>query len=236
MNDGTPTERFATSYPGAAEQDYVDKRKPRALRIILFAVIGALVLAMFIVFGTMMMRGNAAPGAAPVAAPTSSSTPTDALSPSSTATASNTPTPTVSASAMPDPVEEPDPVEPDPVESPAPTIHPVATINSFAVGSNTVICNSDAPGGPFPIYLNFSWSSSNVDHVYFGADSGDDASVAPLFTNLPPSGDNSSFPFGYDPFEYPCSSASHSYTLTVVGSDGHKDSRTIVVQNIGDTE
>lgn len=85
------------------------------------------------------------------------------------------------------------------------------------------------------MYLNISWSSSNVDRVYFGVDGGDDASAGPLFDNLPPSGDSSDFPSAYYPFEFGCGGISHKYTLTVIGSDGSKDSRSIVVQNTGDT-
>jgi hypothetical protein len=87
----------------------------------------------------------------------------------------------------------------------------------------------------FPAYVSFSWSASNVNQVFFGIDT-NDASAAPFFDNLPPSGDTSDFPSGYDPFQYGCYSASHKYTLTVIGSDGSKVSKSITITNTGDVQ
>ncbi|MFM9878091.1 MAG: hypothetical protein ACKVOG_09665 [Rhodoglobus sp.] len=85
---------------------------------------------------------------------------------------------------------------------------------------------------PSPQYISFSWSSSNVDQVFFGVNT-NDASQGAFFDNLPPSGDTSNFPPGYDPFEFPCPTESVKYTLTVIG-DGVKVSKSVTVTNIGD--
>lgn len=218
MSDDTPTERFTASTPEDTPLDTVKERKSRKLVIVLVSIGGVLLLAVLIVMVILLMRGNGAPVVLPA-------TPSPSGSPSPTPTV--TPAPTQTTVPPPQPPQSPQP-------PPLPSTD--ARIDSFSTGTTEVRCNTNAPGGPFPIYLNISWSSSNADRAYFGVDGGDDASAGPLFDNLPPSGDSSNFPSSYYPFVYGCPQVSHKYTLTVIGSNGSKDSRSIIVRNVGDTE
>ncbi len=209
-----PTQRFDAPVAGASEE-VVEERKSRKLMIILGSIGGALLLAVIILLIFLLVKPFGGGGS-----PTGSPTPTrsGSASPSPTQTQSNSPTPT-----------------PTPTQTTQPTQPPSndATINAFDVGSDEVSCNEVAPGGPFPIYLDFDWSTAHGDRIYFGINT-DDASQAPFFDDLPPSGSSEDFPAGYYPFEYPCGTASVQYTLTVVGSNGSKDSASVTVTNIGD--
>ena len=80
--------------------------------------------------------------------------------------------------------------------------------------------------------LSFTWTTKNDTQIAFGVQT-NDAILAPLNMNLPPNGNSASdFEFGV---EYQCPRLSEIYTLTVVGADGVKDSKTITIVNNGDT-
>src|SRR5690606_27658077 len=124
-----------------------------------------------------------------------------------------------------EPAETTTPPAPPP---PPPSNDPV--ISTFKAGSNTVACNTQSPQ-QFPAYISFTWATSKVDRVYFGVDT-NDAQSAPLFDNLPPSGSSQSdFPPGYTQFEFGCPDPSHKYTLTVIGSNGKKVSKSVTITN-----
>ena len=214
MSDETPTQKFdqAGDAPTelitgpAATPPAAGNRPSRRTVIILVIVGGALLVALLIILIVLLTRGGAGP--APTPTPTGTSTPT----PTPTQTPTPTPTPT------PTQTPTPPPAPPGPV------------INSFTIDAATVECG--APGTEDPEIV-LQWSASRVDKVYFGIDT-TDASVAPFFSNLPPSGDASDFPAGYYPFKYTCPAASHVYTITVVG-DGTTVSKSITVTNTGYT-
>lgn len=219
MSDDTPTQRFDPTgdapterfTPPATEAAEPEERKSRRLLIVLSSIGGALLLAVLILLIVLLTRGTGAPVASP--------SPTVSTSPSATPTTSASPAPT------------PTPTQTEPAPPPPDTS---ATVTAFASTNQNVTCNASAPAGA-PQYIGFSWSTTNAQQIYFGVDT-NDASTAPLFDNLPPSGDTSNFPSGYDPFEYACFNASHTYTLTAVGSDGSKDSSTVTVINNGDVQ
>ena len=227
MSDETPTQRFdatpdapterfdQTPGAGTAGGSVAPPTSPdrsRRLLIILASVGGALLLGVLILLVVLLTRGSAD-------APTGLS--------SETTTASASPTPTESTAPSPTPT-------PSETQEPPPPPDTGAKINSFTASNSEVLCNTQAPS-PSPQYITFSWSSSNVDRVYFGINT-NDASQGALFDNLPPTGDASNFPDGYYPFEYPCPSASTKFTLTVVGSDGSKTSKSVTITNTGDTQ
>ena len=229
MSDDTPTQKFdqpgadapteviggppAPPAEGSAAATASGDPKSRRLIIILASIGGALLLAVLILLIVLLTQGSGVPTPGPT--PTGSATASPTPTPSPTPTKAPTPTPT------PTPTKTADPTPPD----------NSARINRFEVGNDEVFCNTSAPV-PSPQYLDFSWSSSNVDQVFFGVNT-NDASQGYLFNNLPPSGDTSNFPAGYDPFEFPCPTDSVKYTLTVIGG-GEKVSKSIVVTNIGD--
>ncbi|HRN29897.1 MAG TPA: hypothetical protein PK890_09380, partial [Terrimesophilobacter sp.] len=116
---------------------------------------------------------------------------------------------------------------------PPPSNDPVIT--TFQAGSSTVACNTQSPQS-FPAYVSFTWATAKAATVYFGVDT-NDASTGALFDNLPHSGTSqANFPAGYNDFQYGCPAASHNYTLTVIGTNGKKVSKTVTVTNIGDTQ
>lgn len=186
-------------------------KKSRALLATLITV-GALLLIAVIVLLVLLFGKNSGSTVA---------SPSESTSPSASATPSESPTPSTSSS--------PSPSSPSPSASTPPPPAPVAAVGSFTVSNQTVSCTDKSSKNP--PQLAFSWTSSNAAEAFFGVDT-KDASVAPLYSNLPPNGDSSSFP--EKPFSYACPAASHQYTITVVG-DGAKASKTITVTNNGFT-
>ncbi len=220
MSEDTPTERFTPPAPVAdaavvTSPPQGDHRKPRKFFIWIAVVGGLLVIALVIFLTLLVSRGMgnnddlvATPSVSASATPSASSSPTD--------------TPTETPSASPSTPPPPPPPSTDP------------TITTFTPTTTTVRCNTESPV-LFPSPLGFKWITTNAEAVYFGVDT-DDASAAPYFTDLPPSGNSGvDFPDGYKHFEYNCPYASYKYTLTVVGTDGKKASKTITVVNNGDT-
>jgi hypothetical protein len=221
MSDDTPTQRFDTAGDAptqrmtAPSEEVVEERKSRKLMIILGAIGAALLLALIIVLVLLLTKGNATPGALPTqsasASPTPSVTPTKSAAP----TATPTPTPTQTQAAPPPP--------------PPPSTD--AEITNFSA-THSVLCNSSDQSGIEPS-LEFNWSSKNAIAAYFGVAT-DDAQSGGMGWTLPPNGNQHNFPSGYDPFYYPCPTASVTYTLTIVGTGGSKDSQKVTVTNNGD--
>lgn len=212
MSDDTPTQRIETAAPG--NQDEPEEKKNRALMIALIIVGAVLLIAIIILVIVLFARGSGTPTADQ--STTASGTPS--ASPSATPSSSPSASPTPTATTAPPPPPSNDPV-----------------INSFASGSSSVLCNESAPQGDHQP-ISFTWSTSKAATVYFGVDT-DDASEASLFSNLPPSGNsNDDFPDGYNhgAYEYPCTALSTKFTLTVVGDNGHKVSKSVTIVNHGD--
>jgi cytoskeletal protein RodZ len=223
MSDDTPTQRFdATDTPtemlvppseppadGAAGAASADKSK-RTL-IILLAVGGALLLAVLILLIVLLTRPTGTPPA-PTPTPTeSSATPTASPTPTETPTATPTPTPTPTATAAP----------------PAPDNS--TRVTAFTVTSDEIFCNASAPVTP-SYELGFTWTSANGSKAYFGVNT-NDASSGAFFSDLPASGSSADFEY---PVDYPCPTPETKYTITVVGPDGSKSSKSVIVTNIGD--
>jgi len=217
VSDDTPTQRFDTPPPEA--QPDPEEKKNRTLTVALIIVGAILLIAIIILVVVLAARGSG------------STTAGDTTSTSASASPSETASTTASASATPTATPTPTPTHT--VAPPPPSND--AVINSFTTGSTTVLCNESAPQGDHQP-IGFSWSTSKAAKVYFGVNT-NDASTASLFDNLPASGNsNDDFPSGYNhgDFEFPCPSASQKYTLTVVGDNGHKQSKSVTIVNKGD--
>jgi hypothetical protein len=220
-----PTELFDASSP-AASPGVVEERGSRKLVTILATVGGALLIAVLIVLILLLNKSNATPGAlpAPSPSPSASASPTPSVTPTKSATPTPTPTPTRTPTPTPTPTATAAPPAPPSTD---------AKITNFSA-THTVLCNSSDQSGIEPS-LDFSWSSKNAIAAYFGVGT-DDAQSGGMGWTLPPSGNQHNFPSGYDPFYYPCPTASVTYTLTVVGTGGSKASQKVTVTNNGDTK
>jgi cytoskeletal protein RodZ len=222
MSDDTPTQRIDAPPPGGDGTAH-EQKKSRALLIALIILGAVLLIAIIILIVVLTARGAGSPNAGATTAASSSSTPSGSPNSSPSVSASATavaPSPTPTATVAPPP---PPPPSNDPV------------INGFTTASTTVLCNESAPDGDHQP-ISFSWNTSKAAKVFFGVDT-TDASAAPLFDNLPPSGNsNDDFPEGYNhgAYEYPCTAPVTTFTLTVVADNGHKVSKTIKITNKGD--
>lgn len=210
-----PTERFDSVPPphepgdGVAESGDPGEKKSRRLLIILIALGAAILLAILIVLIVLLTRGSGTPTAADTATPS----PTATSTPSPTAT--NSPTP----SATPTPA---------PTQTVTPPTNDVA-ITSFTANT-TSQCSSQTQN---PVSMEISWTSENGIAAYFGVNT-DDAEANGQGWTLPPSGNQNDFPNGYVPYHFECGNASIDYTITVVGTNGDKQSKRITVENTGD--
>lgn len=222
MSDDTPTQRFdatdtptemlvppseppAEGGPAAASGD-----KSKRTLIILLAVGGALLLAVLILLIVLLTRPTGTPPA-PSPTPTeSSATPTPTPTPTETPTPTPTPTPTATAAPPPAPDNS-------------------TRVTAFTVTNDEIFCNSSAPVTP-SYELGFTWTSANGSKAYFGVNT-NDASTGAFFSDLPASGSSADFEYAVS---YPCPSAETKYTITVVGPDGSKASKSVIVRNVGD--
>lgn len=89
-------------------------------------------------------------------------------------------------------------------------------------------------GGPFtqPVRpdIDVSWSTVRTQSVWIVAGTSDAADSK--FMQLPPSGSSQDFS---SPITYQCSQTSEVFTLTLVGDDGKHVSKQFTINNIGDT-
>lgn len=216
MSDDTPTQRFDAAGDSPTERLAtpvatvpVEERKSRRLIIILASIGGALLLAVLIVLIVLLTRGDGAP----VALPTSSATPgaTPSLTPS--ASASPAPSPTATTPPPPPPAPTTDP------EPPSTALE----ITEFGAAPSGTCVSGQAP-------LNVKWSSDNGAAAYIGVNT-NDAQTAGQGWDLPPSGDQGDFP---DPLYFQCGNGSQSYTITIVGTDGTKQSKKVTVDDPGE--
>ncbi len=205
------------------------RRKISPLLLWLLVGIGALLAAIVVLLALQLAGSDTTAGPDPTSMLTEepSAEPTDAPLEEPTPTPEpETPAPTPTPTPTPTP-------SPSPTPSPTPT-GPV--INSFTVNNSTspkVVCNTQAPGGPFPIHLRFRWSTKNVDSVHFGVATHDGRNG--MGWNLPPTGDSATTAAWEWQIEYPCPAASQFYTLTIVkgATVVHK---TVTVTNTGDKD
>ncbi|MEP6479749.1 MAG: hypothetical protein ABJB03_10180 [Rhodoglobus sp.] len=239
MSDDTPTQRFdqpgadapterfdsvpPPHDPGASGIEAGDdgEKKSRKLLIILIAVGAAILLGILIVLIVLLTRGNGTPTAAGTSSPspTASATPTATKSATPSATPTPTPTPTPTQTVAPPPPPPSTEVE----------------ITDFSAPSS-VLCNKDAPVDPGVSPISFSWSSDNGIAAYFAAGNTNDAEANGMGWTLPPNGNQNDFPSGYTNPTYPCYGASATWTLTVVGTDGSRDTAHVTIQNKGDKQ
>jgi hypothetical protein len=104
-------------------------------------------------------------------------------------------------------------------------------IDSFAVSTKTVLCNTQAPGGPFNQYISFSWKTSNADSIVIGTyDSYGDYSG--MYYNLPPDGNTDDLGLQ---ITYGCPQPSQKWRLEVTGN-GQTIKQEINIVNNGDTQ
>ena len=236
MTDETPTERFdaagdapterltpadATAFDpvtGAASPEVQEERKSRKTMIILGSIGGALLIILIILLILLLVRpgANVTPTGSPTPSPTTSSSGSASPTPTRTATATATPTPTPT---------------PTPTVAPPPPPSNDVEIDDFDATSE-VDCSAQTQN---PEYIEFSWSSTNGLVAYFAVGAVDNAETNGMGWTLPPNGGTSDFPSGYFPYEYQCSNESQTYTITIVGSNGSRESAQVTVTNVGDT-
>jgi hypothetical protein len=233
VTDETPTERFdaagdtpterltpaeAAAFDpamGATSPEVQEERKSRKTMIILGSVGGALLIILIILLILLLVR----PGAS--VTPTGSPSPTP--SPTASSSASPTPTPTATTAT-------PTPTPTATVAPPPPPSNDVE-IDDFDATSE-VDCSAQTQN---PVFIEFSWSSTNGLVAYFAVGAVNNAETNGMGWTLPPSGSTSDFPSGYFPYEYQCSNTSQTYTITIVGSNGSRESAQVTVTNVGDT-
>jgi len=211
----TPTERFDAATPVPATPGTTPAPNSRRTLVILIIIGALLLVAVLAVFGVLLARGAGTPTASATTTP--SATPSETPSPKPTPTQTPTPTPT------PTPTKTTTPPPPS----------TGAKIKSFTSSNAVVYCNQNSPS-PSTQYVSFAWTSVNVNSVEFGVVDGTNYTL--YFTNLPPSGDNSNFGAGNENFAYGCGAPSITYYLTVKGSNGSKDTKTVTIQNNGDKD
>jgi len=213
MSDDTPTQRLPQSGSDAGEL-VEERKKSRALLIILIGVGGAILIALIVLLVILLGGGSGTPTANPTATETTSPTPSDSPTPTESATPSATPTPT------PTPTQEAAPPPPD--TSPG--------FASFSRGS-TVSCNQTNPPGYTTPGISFNYTSKNASSVWFvfGTSDAADAGAFPM-----PLSGNQNDVYGGSTVEYPCGQATAKFTLTVVGNNGQHVSKTFTVTNDGD--
>ena len=217
-----PTERLTAAdaasmdpAAGFASPEVQEERKSRRTMIILGSIGAALLIALIILLVLLLTRDTGA------VTPTGSPTP----SPTATATSSASPTPTPTATT---PTPTPTPTQT--VAPPPPPSNDVE-IDSFTV-TPEADCSSQTQN---PVYIEFSWASTNGIVAYFAVGATDNAEQNGMGWTLPPSGNTNDFPSGYSPFEYQCGNESMTYTITIVGSNGSRESAQVTVENVGDT-
>ena len=232
MSDDTPTERYdaagdtpterltpaeaAIVDPAAVDPEVVEERKSRRTMIILGSIGGALLVILIILLILLLVR------------PGSTVAPTGSPSPSPTGSSSASPTPTQSASASATPTPTPTAtVAPPPPPPPSNDVE----IDSFNATSE-VDCSAQTQN---PEFIEFSWSSTNGLVAYFAVGATNDAEQNGMGWTLPPNGGTSDFPSGYFPYEYQCGNESMTFTITIVGSNGSRESDQVTVTNVGDT-
>ena len=98
--------------------------------------------------------------------------------------------------------------------------------------TSEVDCSSQTQN---PEFIEFSWSSTNGIVAYFAVGAVNNAETQGMGWTLPPNGGTSDFPSGYFPYEYQCSNPSQTFTITIVGTNGSRDSAQVTVTNVGDT-
>jgi hypothetical protein len=213
--DDAPTQRLQTPAT-AVPLEVAEERKSRKLIIVLASIGGALLLAVLVILVLLLTRGDAAPGTLP----TSSATPTA----SATATTSPTATPSATPTPTPTPTET---VAPPPPPPPSAEVE----ITAFSGTVQGTPCSSQTQNR---VDVLIEWQSENGVAAYFAVGDVDDAETQGMGWTLPPSGNSNDFPNGYVPYEFQCGNASNTYTITVVGTDGDRQSETITVPNTGD--
>ena len=207
MSDDTPTQRFDTpaAPPAAPEQPQRKSNRLLPLAIIVGAILVAAIVVLVVVLVT---RGNSG---------------------QVVALSTNTPTPTTSATQTPpSPSATPTPT-PTPSHTTAPPPPPQSTdpaFTKFVVQSAINSCSS----GPYytgtPPTVKVTWNTVRTASAWIiqGTDDAADA----RFMQIPVNGNETNFPYSID---FACGTASSTYTITLVGTNGKHVSRHWTVKN-----
>ena len=204
MSDDTPT-RVLDQPDGPTPATAPEKRSPekRSRRsMILIIILAALVVIALVVILVLLLNRTPATTAA---LGTESPTPT-ASTPSPTVSSAATPTPSASHSKA----------------APVTGLH----FTGYSISPLQIDCSSTAPASAQ--YMSIHWTSINGSQAFFGVNT-TDAQNNGMGWNLPPTGSDKDFPSGYYPYSYQCGNASMTYTITVIGPGGAKQSKTITV-------
>lgn len=202
MSDDTPTQRIdAPGNTPVNEAVEGEGNKSRGLMIALIAI-GALLLIGLIIVLIILLGGKGTPVAVGTTAPSVSVTSSQTPSVSATPTAPTTPT-TTTAPPPPPPSTKP-------------------SITSYSISPSKLDCSNGTPN------LSIHWTSVNGKNAYFGVNT-NDAMTGGMGWVLPPTGSDADFPDGYRPYPALCGNDSTEYTITILGNDGSKVSKTFTV-------
>jgi hypothetical protein len=215
MSDDTPTQKFPSQGDDVQEDLQEEKQKSKGLLIGLIAA-GALLLAAIIVLGVFLLRGQGDPVVADAPTPSNSNSPTPGAS--ATPEASATPTPSATVDA------------PGGDSAPPPPPPPTGAAFSSFNPTSQVRCEFSTPNftPPTPI-VEISWATIRADSAWIVQGTSDAADSG--FMQIPLNGNQSDFPYE---LQFPCFQANATFTITLVGSDGHHVSKSWTIKNIGD--
>ena len=210
-----------TEAGGPVGQHSGSRRGLRIPHTVLRAVFAA---ALVVIIVLIVIRVVNAPKTSSAIAQTAG--PTISGTPSTTPVQTATGSPTATSSIAPIAGQPAQPAQPAPTKA---STKP--TFTSFS-STDSVSC-SVPPAGDVPFSgspqvdptFTISWKSANADQAYIGATTGD-ASEAP-YSQVDASGS-----FSYD---YVCPQESVDWTVTLIGSDGSKVSKTAHITNTGYT-
>lgn len=210
-----PTQRLDMSPGGEPAPDAAATSRDRRTLLIVLIVIGAAVLIGLIVTVVLLLLGTGRPQALA----TASATPT---------TAGAEPTP-VATSAVPRPTAT-STADGSGSQSGGTTPQPTGGVFTAFTAPATVRCEAPATNfTPPPIKVRVSWQTIRTDSVWFVQGTSDAADSQ--YMQVPVSGSQEDFPYEVD---FACGSASATYNLTLVGSDGRHVQKIWTVTNTGD--
>jgi cytoskeletal protein RodZ len=219
MSDDTPTQKFPSASDEVKEDLQEEKQKSKGLLIGLIAA-GALLLVAIVVLVFFLGRATGQPQAGDTQTSTPSAS--DGPTPGASETPGALPTPT--AVPTEEPVDDGDDAAPPP--PPPPT---GAAFTTFSPKSQ-VRCEFSAPGfdPPTPI-VEISWKTVRADSAWIVQGTSDAADSG--FMQIPLNGNQSDFQYE---LQFPCFQANATFTITLVGSDGHHVSKSWTIKNTGD--
>ena len=202
MSGDTPTVRFDQQGGATPAGNGAPEKKSRRPLVLILILAALVVIAIVVIIVLLLNKAPSTTAAIGTTTPSASATPTPTPSQSSVAT----PTPSASHSKA----------------APVTGLH----FTGYSITPEKVDCGATAPASAQ--YLTIKWTSINGSEAFFGVGT-TDAQANGMGWDLPPSGTNHNFPSGYDPYSYLCGNVSQTYTITVIGPGGAKQSKTITV-------